>query len=140
MTIYCIEKFKIQIEFLESRKQYKEIKKDISDYFHGKQIAQLCSGTRPNNSDVTPYIKKRINGSGGYRLYFLVLIKDNNIYLMFVHPKTGPEGSENITDEAKAEFYKIVLSSIQSQELYEVDTNNQTLTFTKVPMQAPKKK
>jgi hypothetical protein len=37
-----------------------------------------------------------------------LIIKDEKLYLMFVHPKTGALGSENITDESKAYLYKKV--------------------------------
>ena len=36
---------------------------------------------------------------------------------MFVHPKTGAHGSDNITDESKAYLYKKVLECIQSKDL-----------------------
>lgn len=45
-------------------------------------------------------------GKGGYRLYFLLIIRKESLYLMFVHPKTGSYGSENMTEESKAYLYK----------------------------------
>lgn len=138
MTIHCTEEFKSQVENLEKSRAYRSIREDVSEYFHGKAISEVSSGTRLNNSDATPYIKKRINGSGGFRLYFLILIQEENIYLMFIHPKTGPEGAENISDEAKARIYKDVLAAIQSHTLYNVDTNDGTLKFAKIVSSVPK--
>ena len=66
------------------------------------------------------YIKKRLGGSGGYRIYFLVHINKSNVYLMFVHPKPVLKRSENITDEHKAMLYKNILSAIESNNLFEV--------------------
>jgi hypothetical protein len=43
---------------------------------------------------------------------------------MFVHPKFGSQGSDNITDESKAFLYKKVLKCILSGELYELSLNN----------------
>ena len=39
---------------------------------------------------------------------------------MFVHPKTGSQGSDNLTDESKAYLYKKVLECIQSEDLYKL--------------------
>lgn len=124
MNLYCLDDFKVEFEKLNSKKSYHTLEKDLIDYFFEKSIQQLCSGTRLNNSDNTPYIKKRLNGRGGFRCYFLLVIKDDSLYLMFVHPKTGANGSENITDESKAYLYKKVLERIKSKELYLLKLND----------------
>lgn len=123
MEIFCLEDFKDEFDKLKVKKAYWTLEKDIIDYFFNKTIQDLNSGTRLNNSDETPYIKKRLRGSGGYRVYFLILIKKENIYLMFIHPKTGPDGAENITDESKSALYKKVLASIKTNDLYKVALN-----------------
>jgi hypothetical protein len=129
MTILCLEDFKIQFERLKKKNSYSSVESYIIEYFFNKNISQLTSGTRLNNSDDTPYIKKRISGSGGYRVYFLLLIKDEKLYLMFLHPKTGSLGYENITDESKALLYKKVLEAIQSNNLYNVTVEDNKLVF-----------
>ena len=123
MEIFCLEDFKDELDKLKVKKAYRTLEKDIIYYFFNKPIQDLNSGTRLNNSDETPYIKKRLRGSGGYRVYFLILIKKENIYLMFIHPKTGPDGAENITDESKSALYKKVLASIKTNDLYKVTLN-----------------
>ncbi len=93
---------------------------------------ELCSGTRLNNSDETPYIKKRLSGRGGFRVYFLLIMKDERLYFMFVHPKTGSLGAENINDESKAYLYKKILNCIKSGDLYKVEINGSNkLAFMK---------
>jgi hypothetical protein len=125
MTIYCLEDFKVEFEKLISKKQYKSLEQEIMDYFFGKTVDQLSSGTRLNNSSDTPYIKKRLKGSGGFRCYFLLILKDENLYLMFVHPKTGSMGASNINDESKTYLYKKILECIKSQVLYRLELNDQ---------------
>jgi hypothetical protein len=53
---------------------------------------------------------------------------------MFVHPKTGALGSENITDESKAYLYKKILECIKSNDLYQLTLNKETkkIDFEKV--------
>jgi len=131
MTIFCLEDFKVQFEKLKKKNSYSSIEGDIIEYFFDKEIQQISSGTRLNNSDDTPYIKKRLNGSGGFRIYFLLLMKHENIYLMFLHPKTGSLGYENITDDSKALLYKKVLECIKTNNLYQVSVEKNKLVFKK---------
>ncbi len=130
MTILCLEDFKLEFEKLKKKNSYSSIEAIIIDYFFNKNIQSFISGTRLNNSDLTPYIKKRLKGSGGFRVYFLIIIKDENLYLLFLHPKTGSLGYENITDESKAFLYKKVLECIKSENLYVVTTESKKLIFT----------
>ena len=133
MQIFCINEFKVEFEKLNSKKQYSSLGKEIIDYFFKKNSNELLSGTRLNNSNDIPYIKKRLRGKGGFRLYFLVIVKNEDLYLMFVHPKTGPFGASNITDESKTFLYKQVLAAIKNQNLYilELDENRKHLVFIK---------
>ena len=123
MTIYCIESFKNALEKLGKKKPYKSLEQEIISYFFNRPATELISGTRLNNSISEPYIKKRLEGSSGYRLYFLILVKNDNLYLMFVHPKTGPDGADNIDDNHKAYLYKNVLQCIRDQDLYLLQLN-----------------
>lgn len=131
MKIFCLEDFKVQFEKLKKKNSYSSIEGDIIEYFFKKEIADLMSGTRLNNSDDTPYIKKRLNGSGGFRIYFLLVKKDENIYLMFLHPKTGSLGYDNISDDSKVLLYKKVLESIKTNNLYKVSVDKNKLVFKK---------
>mgnify|MGYP005849050869 CR=1 FL=1 len=129
----CLDDFKVEFEKLKDKKAYKDLESDLIDYFFDKPINSLMSGTRLNNSELVPYIKKRLGGRGGYRVYFLLLIKDEQLILMYIHPKTGAVGSPNITDASKAYLYKKVLVDIQSNGLFELklDENKRHIIFEK---------
>ncbi|MCC7453373.1 MAG: hypothetical protein IT222_04340 [Crocinitomix sp.] len=133
MELFCLEEFKTEFEKLKSKKSYRTIEEEVIDYFFEKSSDELCSGVRLNHSLDAPYIKKRLGGSGGFRVYFLLLIRKDFLCLMFVHPKTGSQGSENITDESKAYLYKKVLESIQSKDLYKLTLNEKKtkINFTR---------
>lgn len=131
MTILCLEDFKAAYEKLKKKNSYSSIETDIIEYFFNKNVQELISGTRLNNSDTTPYIKKRLKGRGGFRVYFLLIVKDENLYLMYLHPKTGTLGYENITDESKALLYKKVLECIKTNNLFMITVENNKLTFKK---------
>lgn len=133
MTIFCLEDFKVEFEKLMRKNSYQTLEQDLITYFFNKTTAELLSGTRLNNSEDSPYIKKRLNGSGGFRSYFLLIIKTDCLYLMFVHPKTGSLGYDNITDASKAALYKKTLTCIKSNNLYKVELNDkeERLVFNK---------
>lgn len=132
MQINCIEDFKVEYEKLVKKNSYKGVQEELISYLFDKSIDELCSGVRLNNSENAPYIKKRLSGSGGFRVYYYAIIKDESIYLMFVHPKTGSLGAENITDESKSYLYKKVLECINSKNFYEVSKSidGKKLQFT----------
>ncbi|MCW3085441.1 MAG: hypothetical protein JWP12_2807 [Bacteroidetes bacterium] len=134
MDVYCIQEFKSIVEKLKKNKPYNEIEQDTIDYFFGKTIAEISSGANLNNNPSSPYIKKRLSGRGGFRVYYLLLVKDDKTYLIYIHPKTGPEGSPNLTETAKTEFYKKVLQAIESNDLYKLSCNAKKteLIFEKV--------
>lgn len=133
MNIYCIDEFKQEFERLIANKSYRCLEREIINYFFTKPLPKLLSGTRLNQSDSEPYIKKRIKGSGGYRFYFLVIIKKESLYLLFVHPKTGSMGASNITDHSKALLQKKLYESIISNNLFLVTIENDKLLFTQTP-------
>jgi hypothetical protein len=134
MKIYCLEEFKEEFEKLKSKNSYKSIEQEIIDYFFDKTFEELCSGVRLNHSIEAPYIKKRLGGRGGYRVYFLLVIKNDSLYFMFIHPKSGSLGSDNITDDSKAFLYKKVLACIESNELYQLslDEFKREIIFEKI--------
>lgn len=43
---------------------------------------------------------------------------------MYVHPKTGVYGAENITDESKAMLYKKLLTLMENKDLYQLFLNS----------------
>lgn len=121
MQIFCTEAFKTEFNKLKRKNSYNGIEKDIIEYFFNKTASELSSGSLLNASSETPYIKKRLEGRGGFRAYFLLIIKNDCLYLMFIHPKTGSLGYENISNDFKASIYKDVLEAIKTSNLYKLD-------------------
>jgi hypothetical protein len=131
MKIFCLEDFKVEYSKLSAKKSYRNLEREMISYFFDKSIGELASGVLLNNNEDIPYIKKRLGGSAGYRFYFLLVIKNDSLYLMFVHPKTGSSGSSNITDESKTYLYKKVFYAMQNQDFYELklDKNKNKILF-----------
>ena len=50
---------------------------------------------------------------------------------MFLHPKTGSLGYDNINDESKALLYKKILNCIRTNNLFKVTVEDKKLIFEK---------
>jgi hypothetical protein len=137
MAVRCTETFYKEINKLKKNNSYRSIETDIFDYLFNSSIDTIKMGSsRLNGSNESPFIKKRIDGSGGYRLYLLVQINKEDILLSFLHPKTGSLGFENINDAYKLAIYKDAVSSLKNNNYYvityEDEIVNYALTTAKV--------
>jgi hypothetical protein len=131
MNLYCIEEFKIEFEKLKKKRQYKDLEEEIIDYFIDKETEDLMSGSNISNDPIIPFIKKRL--SGRYRIYYLLVIKDGNVFLMYVYPKTGPYRIVDTSTAFKKELLKKVISCIKSKNYFAVNvTEENSLFFTKI--------
>jgi len=131
IRIFCIEEFKTEFYKLISKKAYTYLEKELINHFFNKSLKELKSGTLLNNHHKIPYIKKRLGGSGGSRVYYLMITEKEQLYLMFVHPKTGPHASSNIKGSFKSALYKKVYKDIQSNHLYQLKAENNKIVFIK---------
>ncbi len=85
MEIFCTEFFKTEFDKLKRKNSYSGIEKDIIDYFFHKTADELASGIRLNGHSEIPYIKKRLDGKGGFRVYFLLIIKNGCLYIKHIY-------------------------------------------------------
>lgn len=118
MIIYCIEDFKIEFEKLKSKKQYSDLESLVLDFFLNSTLDKIKTGDLLNGSTIAPFLKKRIPNARGYRVYFLVIVKDEKVYISYVHPKTGPMKATNVTAEHKKHIQKETYSCIVEKSLY----------------------
>ena len=134
MDVYCISEFKDQFDKLKKKKSYHTLEKEIIDYFFDKETEELRTGTNLNQSNTTPYIKKRICGSGGYRVYYLLVIIKDNVYLAYVHPKTGSLGESNLPNSLIKHLQNRMLESIRDNRLFllTLSESKTHIIFTKV--------
>lgn len=120
MKIFCTPEFKKEYEKLIKNKSYTFLGKEIITNYIGKEIHECLTGRRLNGHSPNPFIKKRLDGSGGSRLYVIFVVKNDAAYLSFIHPKSGSAGYENISDDKKAELIDNVYECIQSNDLFEI--------------------
>ena len=134
MNIFCIEAFMHEVSVQKKNNSYRDIETTIIDHFFSNELTEdflKLGGANLNGSQEMPFIKKRLDGRGGYRIYYLYLIKKESIYLMYVHPKTGTLGLPEIGHEFKKDIYKKTFDSIANNDIYQVKTsdNKKNLVF-----------
>lgn len=134
MDIFCTHEFYTVYLGLAKQKAYRELGDELAEYFFRKDAEDLESGRRLNGNCPIPYIKKRIEGSGGYRIYYLLQISESKSLLLFIHPKNGPDGSENIKDKFKKLYYKQGLEALKSENYLrlKLDKESGVLKFLKI--------
>lgn len=132
MKVFSTLEFKNEFEKLIRKNSYKYLSEEIiSCYLGEKDIKDCLEGTKLNGHSPNPFIKKRLGGSGGSRLYLIAVIKRDSIYLSFIHPKAGALGYENISNSKKTQLLNDVVFCIENNNLFEVTCceNNKTIVF-----------
>jgi hypothetical protein len=132
VNLFCIEEFKDEFEKLKKKKNYKTLEAEIIEYFFDKKTEDIRSGANLNHDLKTPFIKKKLEGSGGYRVYYLLVIHKNDAFLMYIYPKTGPLGISDTSLNFKKELLKKVYDCILKKDYYRVlKDDNKNITFEK---------
>lgn len=117
MNVYCTNKFAVEFGKLKKNKKYADLEQLlIKDFLSGQTIADVNNGDLLNGSTIAPFLKKRVPDAAGYRIYYYVIIKDDDIYLTWLHPKIGPAGIDNIGKEFKKQIQKDVIACIKAKD------------------------
>jgi len=129
MEIYCLPEFKRIYEKLIKNNSYSSLTQEIIDCLEGKKISDCLHGRNLNKSQTAPYLKKDLGGRSGFRLYCVALINQEKMYLGYVHPKTGSDGSSNTLDDKRGDIIKDIYNAINNNELFKITFENGTLLF-----------
>lgn len=113
MDVFSTEEFISEVKAISKTPSHKDCEQDLINAVFQKEIPEIETGSRRLGGDPqkNPFLRKRIesnNGgkSGGYRLYLWLFKIDGDIYLMFIHPKSGRRSATNITQEKQKELVK----------------------------------
>lgn len=114
MNIFVTEEFISEVKAIIKSKSHDACEFDLIESIFNKNIDEIKNiGTKRLGGvpDKNPFLRKRVGSenkskSEGYRLYFWLLIEDENVYLMFIHPKTGRRSATNITTDKQKELVK----------------------------------
>lgn len=132
MNIYCTNEFKFEFDKLVRKKSYKNLEEALVKHFFATNldIETLRLGINLIKNNERPFIRTRILGSSGYRCYHYLLIKENNVFLSYIHPKTGSRELSNTKKNKNKELLNNLIESIISKDLFLVEKKtNTSLSF-----------
>ena len=137
MSVFLTEEFVSEVSLLLKDTSHDDCEKEIIKSIFNSSLEEFrlngCKrlGGDPNKS---PFLRKRIETenagkSSGYRLYFWLLIEEENIYLLFIHPKTGRRSGTNITTEKQKELVKTFINHRKNNLFKEVEVQNGRIVY-----------
>lgn len=126
MEVYCTSLFQKEFEKICKKKNYQDCYSEFVKYFLEQDFKSIPSGSMLYGPPEMALWKKRLPDSSGYRFYFFASIETECVYLAFVHPKTGPLGSPNVTEEFKKQMHRDVLAEIKGKGCIKVCINSKT--------------
>lgn len=125
MKLFCTKEIVDSIKKLEKNNSYKDLRRELYLFFiNAKKSNSYYSGTRLNGSSPNPFIKKRLEGSGGYRLYFYIILTKKTLILSSIHPKTGKEGRENLSSFEIKKSQENCLRGLEGNDLFTINLND----------------
>lgn len=140
MKVFCTGSFLSIINNLEKKNNYSDIFKDVCLYFSDKSIEELhiTKDVLRNSPGISSINKYRIPNSsigigkrGSYRCISMCNVKSDKIFIDFIYPKTGSEGSDNVTKEGIKDIAINITNSVQSGEIYEIDLQHEQIVDLK---------
>ena len=112
MRIFMSPDFIEEVRKILKSKGHADCEQAIIEAIYKKgmdDIVQVGSTKKIGGTNDTPFIRKRLEGagtgkSGGYRLYFWAFKIEDDVYLIFIHPKTGRRSSTNLSTKGQKQL------------------------------------
>lgn len=125
MDVFATEEFISELKSIVKNSSHKECEKTIVSSISNKTFDELKEGSMRlgGNIDLNPFLRKRIGKddsgkSGGYRAYIWLFKKEDCIYLLFIHPKSGGrKAGSNLTNEKQKEIVTNFLKDKKDNKL-----------------------
>ena len=144
MGLYCTGEFRDEVEKLRKTGSHAGIEADIIEAYCNTTFAEWRTGDLlfavPTGAPDALFLKRRLDGRGGFRVYGIAKVRAQSFYLGFIHPKTGRFGGENLTDEKRKWVPKHILSCIKSGELLELVVDKPPGAKFRLAFRVPKAK
>jgi hypothetical protein len=131
VKIFCTDRVKKDITKLSKKSSYSNLKSLIYEFISKREsIEDWMDGSRIHIGNPNFIcVKKRLGGSGGYRMYYLLTIKDEEITVAAIYPKTGSKGGSDLSDYGKTACIGEALDQIIENSRWRIDLNSVDLTI-----------
>lgn len=139
MRLFCTEEFKKELSTLRKNNSHAHVEAELVDAYCNKPFSDVLGGDLLYDLKTAKFVKKRLSGRGGFRFYVLAVISDENVYLTWVHPKSGFHGMDNISTVKQKELLTSIGTIRKAGgELYEItpdasDPEKAVFTLVNVP-------
>lgn len=133
MIVFVTEEFLSELKLISKDKSHSSCESFLIDSIFNKSIDEIKNiGTKRlgGQADKNPFLRKRIGSenygkSSGYRLYFWLFIVEENVFLLFIHPKTGRRSASNITIEKQKDLVKTFKEYRYTNRFLEVELDDE---------------
>ena len=114
MRIFMSPTFIEEVRKLSKSKDHADCEKTLIESVYTKTLDEIIQGgaaKKLGGTPDTPFIRRRLQGQGtgksaGYRLYLWAFRIENDIYLIYMHPKTGRRSAANISSDYQKELVR----------------------------------
>ena len=114
MRIFMSPTFIEEVRKLVKSKDHADCEKTLIESVYSKTLDEIIQGgaaKKLGGTPDTPFIRRRLQGQGtgksaGYRLYLWAFRLENDIYLIYMHPKTGRRSAVNISSDYQKELVR----------------------------------
>lgn len=132
MKLFFTQEFIDEVNLILKTNSHSDCELSLIESVFNKTLDEIKNtGTKRLGGDPNknPFLRKRIETlnsgkSSGYRLYLWVFYTENNVYLLFIHPKTGRRSGTNLTTEKQKELVKTFKQNRDNNTFIEVELND----------------
>lgn len=117
MRVLCTPDFKKEYNRLIRKNKYKDLRALLVAMFKDAEPGDVESGSRIFAIPNRPYIKKRLGGSGKFRLDYIFLSDKNEVCLLFVYSK---KDLEDLDIEKRKSLLKDFVQRYKDNDLSEI--------------------
>ena len=132
MTICCTHEFKRIYDKLVKKNSHADLEQAIIDWLFTKTATELRAATALNGNSPNPFLKKRLNGSGGYRIYYSLIASQKLVISSALHPKTNYLGKSTLSSSEIAAAIDDVAESYMNRDLFELTVVKSSLVFNAI--------
>lgn len=141
MNVFVTEEFLSELKSISKKKSHSGCESDLIESIFNKRIDEVKTiGTKRlgGQPDKSPFLRKRIGAensgkSSGYRLYFWLFIQKENVFLLFIHPKSGRRSATNLSAKKQKDLVRTFKECRDKNLFSEIapDETKSHLIFTK---------
>lgn len=112
MRVFMSPTFIKEVRKLLKSKDHADCEQVIIESIYNRTLEEVIQGgttKKLGGGPDTPFVRRRMQSQGkgksaGYRLYLWAFKIEDDIYLLYIHPKTGRRSAANISPEYQKEL------------------------------------